>query len=161
MGLDLENLPEKAKEEKASHLTSFKKLKKKKNFDYIVHQEHDQAFEKIDCLDCGNCCKTTSPIFIVKDIERIAKHLRMKPSAFMEQYLRFDEDNHYVLKEAPCPFLGEDNYCGIYKVRPRACSEYPHTNRKKMYQLEELTLNNASICPAVFNILERLKELAP
>ncbi len=159
--MDLKSLPEEAKEQRDAHLTAFRKLKKKKNFDYVVHELHEEVFEDTDCLTCGNCCKTTSPIFIVKDIERIAKHLKMKPSDFMSQYIRRDEDDHYVLKEAPCPFLGPDNFCGIYKVRPRACAEYPHTNRKKMYQLEELTLNNAAICPAVFRILERLKTLTP
>lgn len=155
------HLTEQAQEQRAAHKAAFQKLKKKKQFDNIVHELHDEVFEETDCLMCANCCKTTSPIFIVKDIERISKHLRMKPSAFMEQYLRFDEDNHYVLKEAPCAFLGPDNYCSIYKVRPRACSEYPHTDRKKMYQLEDLTLNNAEVCPAVFNILERLKQVTP
>ncbi|HAG48373.1 MAG TPA: zinc/iron-chelating domain-containing protein, partial [Cryomorphaceae bacterium] len=39
----------------------FKKLKAKppRDLDKVVHQLHEDAFRKIDCLDCANCCKTT------------------------------------------------------------------------------------------------------
>ncbi|MCH2224910.1 MAG: hypothetical protein MK066_09090 [Crocinitomicaceae bacterium] len=45
----------------------FKKLKRKKGnaLDQSFQREHERAFEKIDCLECANCCKTTSPIFRV------------------------------------------------------------------------------------------------
>ena len=48
---------------------------------------HDEAFEKIDCLQCGNCCKGFSPRFKTPDIKRIAKHLKMKDGDFINQYL--------------------------------------------------------------------------
>lgn len=141
----------------------FKRLKKKppKHMDYIMQDLHDAEFEKTDCLTCGNCCKTTSPIFTTKDIARIAKHFRIKEQRFIETYLRVDEDNFHVLKSAPCTFLGEDNYCNIYDVRPKACREYPHTNRKKFHQITKLTLKNITICPAAFNIVEAMKKRIP
>ena len=71
--------------------------------------------------------------------------------------MKIDEDNDYVLQSVPCTFLGEDNYCSIYDVRPKACRGYPHTDRIKQYQLLELTNKNLDICPAVFQIVERLK----
>ncbi len=140
-----------------------KKLKAKapKDLDDTFRNLHDAAFEKIDCLECGNCCKTTSPIFIDTDVDRIAKHLKMSPSDFSEKYLRVDEDNFQVLKTAPCSFLGTDNYCHIYEVRPRACREYPHTNRKRMTQILDLTLENTVVCPAVAQIVEKLKSIYP
>jgi uncharacterized protein len=136
----------------------FARLKKTKpkNLDDTVQSLHDEAFEEIDCLKCANCCKTTSPIFYMKDIERAAKHLRMKPQDFIEKYLRIDEDNDYVLKSAPCPFLDQENYCLVYESRPAACREYPHTNRKRFYQLLDLTLKNAAICPAAAKVTEGL-----
>ena len=100
-------------------------------------------------------------MFFDKDIARIAKFLKMKESKFIDQYLQRDEDDFMVLKEAPCPFLANDNYCLIYEVRPKACSEYPHTNRKKFAQLTHVTLNNTEVCPAVFNIVENLKKRLP
>jgi Fe-S-cluster containining protein len=137
------------------------KLKPPKDLDYTMQELHDKEFEKTDCLQCANCCKTTSPIFTDIDIERISKHLKMKPVNFISQYLRVDEDNFHVLQEAPCSFLNEDNSCYIYDVRPKACKEYPHTNRKKFHQINQLTLKNIELCPAAFNIVEKMKERMP
>ncbi|MEZ4771546.1 MAG: YkgJ family cysteine cluster protein [Bacteroidia bacterium] len=129
------------------------------NLDSIVHPIHDEVFAETDCLQCANCCKTTSPIFTDRDIDRIARSMRMNPSQFVEEYLHIDEDNDYVLNVAPCPFLGYDNYCSIYDERPKACREYPHTNQKKFHQVLRLTEKNAEICPATFRIVEKLREL--
>jgi Fe-S-cluster containining protein len=82
----------------------------------------------------------------------------MKPGAFIDSYLRVDEDNDYVLQTTPCSFLGADNYCGIYEVRPKACREYPHTDRRKLQQIASITIANTAICPAAFQIVERMKE---
>lgn len=137
----------------------FKRLKKVKPklLDKVIHPLHNEVFECVDCLQCANCCTTTGPLFTDKDISRIAKYLRIKPSEFVTQYLRIDEDRDYVLKTVPCAFLGDDNYCSIYDVRPKACREYPHTDRIKQYQLLKLTEKNVEVCPAVFNIIEKLK----
>lgn len=126
------------------------------NLDEQVHRLHEAVFGRTDCLQCANCCKTTSPVFTPKDIERIARYLRMKPGRFTEQYLKLDEDNDYVLKQAPCPFLENDNRCAIYEERPAACRTYPHTDRKRVYQLLDLTYRNSFICPAVQDILKQL-----
>ena len=118
---------------------------------------HEAEFKKTDCLTCANCCKTTGPLFTDKDIERIAKYFKMKSAQFITQFLRVDEDNDYVLQSVPCTFLGADNYCSIYEVRPKACREFPHTDRKKFQQISNLTLKNVEICPAAYNIVEEMK----
>ena len=122
----------------------FKLLKKKKSkvLDKLIHPLHEEVFQCTDCLECANCCKTTGPLFTDKDISRIAKYLKIKPSSFTEKYLRIDEDKDYVLQTLPCVFLGEDNYCSIYNVRPKACKEFPHTDRIKQHQLLKLTEKN-------------------
>jgi len=155
----INNLPKLAKDKHKENKTFFTKLKKKppKQLDYIMQDLHEAEFEKIDCLKCANCCKTTGPLFTDKDIIRIAKHFRMKPQQFTEQFLQLDEENDYVLKSVPCTFLDADNYCSIYEVRPKACREFPHTDRKKFQQISNLTLKNVAICPAAFNIVEAMK----
>lgn len=132
-------------------------LKKYKQLDAHFHRLHESTFSQINCLQCANCCSTTSPIFYAKDIERLSKHFRLKPSQFMQKYLKLDQDGDYVLTQAPCPFLGADNYCSVYEARPKACREYPHTNRKNMQQILQLTQKNVSVCPAVAQIVEKLK----
>lgn len=156
----LEELPQRAREKQAENKKFFTKLKKKppKDLDYVMQELHEAEFERTDCLTCANCCKTTGPLFTNTDIERIAKHFRMKPSQFVDQFLRIDEENDYVLQSVPCTFLGVDNYCSIYEVRPKACREFPHTDRKKFQQISNLTLKNVAICPAAFNIVEEMKK---
>ena len=157
----LKELPELAKEKHLESKKYFAKLKKRtpKNLDVVMQELHNNEFKNTDCLTCGNCCKTTSPIFTDRDIERISKHLKMKVVNFISQYLDRDADDYYVLKTAPCSFLDlNDNTCFIYDVRPKACKEYPHTNRRKFIQLTDLTLSNVEICPAAFNIVEALKK---
>ena len=139
----------------------FKNLKKikPKILDKTIHHLHDEVFENTNCLECSNCCKTTGPLFTDKDIIRIAKHLRIKPSIFTGKYLQIDEDKDYVLKSVPCTFLGMDNYCSIYEVRPKACRDFPHTDRIKQHQLLGITEKNVEVCPAVFSLIEKLKEI--
>lgn len=127
-----------------------------KDLDNTFHDFHDKAFEKIDCLDCANCCKTTSPIFYDKDIERMASHFRIKPAKFFDQYLRIDEDGDQVLQSSPCPFLLEDNKCMAYDARPKACREFPHTNRKRMHQILDVTAKNTRLCPAVADVVGKM-----
>ena len=136
------------------------KLKKSNNreVDTRFHVEHEKAFKKIDCLACANCCKTTSPIFRDVDIKRISKKLRIPIGKFIASYLRIDDEKYYVLQSSPCTFLDDDNTCSIYEDRPLACREYPHTDRKNMFQILDLTLTNSLICPAVSEIFTKLKE---
>lgn len=152
-------LKEKAKKAETSTKEFFKKIKKKEpaHFDQVVHTIHDEVFVYTDCLSCGNCCKTLGPRMTHKDIDKLSKHLKIKPSEFVSFYLKIDEDKDYVLKSLPCPFLGEDNYCSVYENRPKACKEYPHTDRKKFSQILDITAKNTYTCPAVYEIIEKLK----
>ncbi len=159
----LKQLPQRAKDAHKENKKFFDKLKKKppKKLDVLMQELHEEEFERTDCLECANCCKTTGPLFTDKDVQRIAKHFRMKEQQFIEAYLRVDEENDMVLQEVPCAFLGADNYCSIYEFRPKACREFPHTDRKKFQQISNLTLKNVAICPAAFNIVEEMKKRIP
>jgi uncharacterized protein len=135
------------------------KGKTKNDLDTAFSIEHQNVFENsIDCLECANCCKSLGPRLTDKDIGRLSKYLGMKPSEYTSTYLKVDEDGDYVLREMPCPFLNDDHYCQVYEVRPKACREYPHTNRKKMHQILDITEKNARQCPAVYLILKSLAQ---
>jgi Fe-S-cluster containining protein len=124
--------------------------------DKYFHTFHEEVFAEINCMDCGACCKTISPAMRDVDLLRMAKPLKMKPSEIFETYMKKDDEGDYVFRSSPCPFLGSDNACSIYDYRPRACREYPHTDRTQMHQILELTFKNASVCPAVKKILKRI-----
>ncbi len=157
----LDKLPGLARKAKAKNQKLLAKLKRKKpkDLDSVVSDLHEQVFEEIDCLECANCCKTTSPTFYNRDIERLAKHLKITATEFIEQHLHIDEDQDYVLNHAPCPFLGTDHYCSVYDARPDACRQYPHTNRRKFHQILDLTLKNTFICPAAYKVVKALQDI--
>jgi Fe-S-cluster containining protein len=119
---------------------------------------HEEAFEKINCLNCAACCKNYSPRFKTPDIKRISKHLKQKESDFIETYLKLDEDGDYVVKSTPCPFLGADNYCSIYEVRPSDCERFPYTNEDVFIKRQHITLKNAAFCPIVDFVLDKLTD---
>jgi Fe-S-cluster containining protein len=156
--IPLEQLPKRAKEQEKTHKKLLEKSKPK-FFQTHLERVHEEVFEQVDCLQCANCCKTISPRFKTPDVVRIAKKLKMKESAFIERYLRVDEDGDLVTKTSPCPFLGSDNYCSIYEVRPGDCSNYPYTDSDVFYKRPRTTLANAAVCPAAFLALERMQEL--
>ena len=117
---------------------------------------HDEAFSKIDCLQCANCCKNYSPRFKTPDIKRISKVLGLRESDFIDRYLRVDEDGDFVVNEKPCPFLGADNFCSIYEDRPSDCRRFPYTDEDVIIKRKELTLKNSTFCPITYYVLERL-----
>ena len=122
----------------------------------LLPRLHEEAFEQIDCLQCANCCKNYSPRFKTPDIKRISKHLKLKESVFIDTYLRLDEDGDYVVKNSPCPFLGDGNYCSIYEQRPSDCHRFPYTDEDVLLKRPAITLKNSSFCPAVHYVLEKL-----
>jgi uncharacterized protein len=155
-----DNLSIQAQKMEPSFVSYLKKNKKRlEKMDNQVHALHKEASERIECLQCANCCKSLGPAIYDKDIDRMAKALKMKPSEVVKNYLRVDEDNDYVFKTMPCPFLMPDNYCSIYESRPKACREYPHTDRKNFVQIYKLTVKNTYTCPIAFDVLLNLTKL--
>lgn len=156
---ELSELSQFAKRSEKGSKKFFSRLKNNspRNLDSVVSDIHEEVFQKVDCLECANCCKSISPVITDKDIERIAKFLKIRPSVFTEKHLHLDEENDYVFNSTPCPFLDQSNYCGIYDARPKACSEYPHTDRKHFIQILDLTLKNTFVCPAAYEVVEKLK----
>lgn len=153
-----ENWQQKAKEQQKV----YKRVLEKGNRNRMLRalpQLHEEAFSKIDCLDCANCCKNYSPRFKQPDIKRIAKRLQMKEGELVARYLLLDTDGDYVVQHSPCPFLAADNTCNIYEDRPSDCRRYPYTDEDVLLKRVALTLKNTTVCPAAHVVLERLVEL--
>ena len=146
-----------ARENKKKYLRKLDKSDKRKLLK-VLPGLHEEAFEKIDCLNCATCCKNYSPRFKTPDIKRISKHLRMRESVFIDTYLTLDEEGDYVVKRTPCAFLGLDNKCSIYEVRPSDCSRFPYTDEDVLFKRKNITLKNVEFCPIVFYVLEKLPD---
>lgn len=121
----------------------------------LLPELHDETFQQVNCLDCGNCCKGYSPRFKTPDIKRISRFLKIKESQFIAHYLELDEEGDYVTKSKPCPFLGENNACSIYEVRPSDCARFPYTDEDVFVKRPAITLKNVSFCPAAYSVIDR------
>ncbi len=152
-------LPDNWQKRSAEHQKQYKHFLQRADKNNVLKQLpalHEEAFARIDCLQCANCCKHYSPRFKTPDIKRISRHLKMKEGDFIETYLRIDEDGDYVVKSTPCPFLGEDNRCSIYEMRPSDCNRFPYTDEDVIVKRIPLTLKNSTFCPIVYHVLEAL-----
>jgi Fe-S-cluster containining protein len=153
----LKNWEKRAVERSKTYKSFLRKANKNKMLDHLPEM-HEEAFEKVDCLTCANCCKNYSPRFKTPDIKRISKLLGLKESVFIDTYLKLDEEGDYVVKSSPCPFLGSDNYCSIYEDRPSDCSRFPYTDEDVFFKRPSLTLKNTSFCPAAYYVMEKLTQ---
>src|SRR6185369_12956489 len=98
------------------------------------------------------------PRFKTPDIKRISRHLGMRESDFIDKYLLVDEEGDFVANAKPCPFLEEDNRCGIYEERPSDCRRFPYTDEDVFIKRQQLTLKNSTFCPITYYVLEKLIE---
>lgn len=158
--ISIDSLATLAKNAENKNKTFFKNIKPKQanKIDDLFHKINDEVFSKINCLECANCCKTLGPRLSERDISHISKKMNIKTSVFESKYLIIDEDGDYIFKTMPCPFLDSENYCSIYEYRPKACSDYPHTQQPEILKKQKITIKNSFTCPVVFEILEKVKQ---
>lgn len=119
---------------------------------------HNELFKNYDCSKCRNCCKEYSITFEENEIEQAAKLLNMKAKEFMDKYVEVTV-NGYDVKERPCCFLAENGVCEIEQCKPEGCRDYPFTNKPERLLSLYSIVDSASVCPVVFEILERLKQI--
>ncbi|WP_102401360.1 YkgJ family cysteine cluster protein [Haloimpatiens massiliensis] len=118
---------------------------------------HNELFKDYDCSKCRNCCKVYSITLQESEIEEATKLLKVTKKEFMDKYMKMTVDG-YEVKEKPCCFLTENGACKIEKCKPEECREYPFTNNPdRLFSLLSI-VSFASVCPVVFEMLERLKE---
>ncbi len=140
-------------------LTSLK-FKSANRVDKAAGELHQEAFEKIDCTKCANCCKTANPTLFQDDIDRISKHLGISIEELERDYLTPEENRSdaWEMKAIPCRFLSKENLCTIYEVRPFACRDFPNTHKEGFTSRRFMHTDNTRICPASYYIVERMKE---
>lgn len=136
-------------------------MKSRDHSDRILRRIAEQIQDQIDCTQCANCCRVALTPVTERDVERLAKHFRVKPDRIMADYVVKDEEGEYVLRqnESGCVFL-DGNLCSVYEARPDNCQRFPHLVRgngsiaSRMWQF----VHRASYCPIVYNSLEAFKD---
>ena len=126
--------------------------------DAVVQETTDEVWKQIDCLQCGNCCRTLQIVVDDTDIRRLAQRLKMTPRQFATQYVEADSDSTQYLKSTPCSFLGDDNRCAVYEDRPQACRDFPYLHAEDFRSRTFMMIDNTAVCPIVFNVWQQLKE---
>ena len=130
--------------------------------DKLVVQTTDEVWAKVDCTACGNCCKEVGPVLNQADVERLAVRLGMTAQAFIEAYLKPEEDPdeagpRWEMRIRSCPLL-KDNRCSVYEDRPDSCRRYPYLHEPDFVFRMLGMVERTSTCPIVFEVLERLKD---
>ena len=136
-------------------------LKSHSHSDRTLRHMAEKIEEQIDCTQCANCCKSASVAIADRDVERLARCLRIPPAKFLADYTVVSEEEGRVLRrtEAGCAFL-DGNLCTVYSARPDICQRFPHLVRgagslaSRMWQF----IDRACYCPIVYNALEAFKE---
>jgi uncharacterized protein len=148
-----------AREDDSNHrfLISLKMVGHPERVDAQARELHEDAFARIDCTRCANCCKTMQPGFTAEDVARIAARLGMTREEFVSAYLEADQWGDLQTRTTPCPFLGEDDRCRIYEVRPEACRGFPHTDKEGFIWRSHQHAANTLTCPAAYHVVKGLR----
>lgn len=130
-----------------------------KGLNAIAESIDKEVWQEVDCLSCGNCCKTMSPTFKTSDVKRISQHLGMTTAEFRRKWLKKDQEGDWINKTEPCQFLDTvTNYCSIYAVRPQDCAGFPHHTKKHTSQYTHVYKQNVEFCPATYRFVEKMME---
>ncbi|MDR1111962.1 MAG: YkgJ family cysteine cluster protein [Deltaproteobacteria bacterium] len=119
---------------------------------------HKELFSDYDCSKCNNCCKSLTITLDDGEVAAIAGFLGQSASDFAAAHL-VEDDGQHAFKARPCEFLGDNGQCGIKSCRPAVCEGYPYTDRPGRLSRMLSVVYSAEVCPVVFEILERLKEI--
>jgi Fe-S-cluster containining protein len=151
-------------EQKREENLRFRKWIKSHNF---VERQFRHAGEEveagIDCQTCAECCRVTEVQIVERDVDKLARFLRISPHKFVQEYTSLDEDDAMILKReesGACVFLS-GNECTVYEARPGNCERFPHILRgagslqSRMWEFAD----RATYCPIVFNWMEKVKAL--
>jgi uncharacterized protein len=128
-----------------------------KGLDKLAILLSPKVWAETDCLACANCCKVMSPTYTKTDIKRISAYLETTEKAFKEKWLEKDEEGDWLNKSLPCQFLGGDNKCTIYEVRPLDCAGFPHLTKRKMHSYMHVHEQNINYCPATYNLVQKMQ----
>jgi Fe-S-cluster containining protein len=159
---DFDKFRKRAYRKKKALAAFLKKFKRKEpaGLQKLIKQADAETWQEVACLDCAACCKRMTPTFTRTDIKRISAHFGMTSKQFYDKWLAHDDNGDVVNENQPCQFLGKDNKCSIYSIRPSDCAGFPHFVRKDFAHqaAEGVYTNNLHRCPATLIFVEKLEK---
>ncbi len=125
--------------------------------DVLVHEINDDITPRIDCRQCGNCCKSLMINVTPAEAQSLSAYLK-EPLAFVkEKFIETSEQGQMIINTIPCHFLA-DSKCTIYENRFTECREFPHLHKDNFTTRLFGTLMYYAMCPIIFNVVESLKK---
>src|SRR5215471_1432533 len=88
--------------------------------DRILRRIAEEIEGEIDCTQCANCCRVATVKLAPRDVERLAKALRVSRERFLAEYAMESPEEGIILKRdeaSGCIFLNA-NDCTVYDDRP-------------------------------------------
>lgn len=147
--------------EKETENTAFVQFLKERNGDEVdaAVQHLNKIIEpKIDCTQCGNCCKSLMVNITPGEADRASVHLHMSRADFDARYVEKGSHELMIMNSMPCHFLNE-NKCTIYEVRFAGCREFPALHLPQFTQRLFTVMMHYDRCPIIFNVMEQLKNV--
>jgi len=126
------------------------------NLDSLVNELLNEIELKVDCRQCGRCCKEAYPVVEEADKAALCETLSVSPKKLFDDYLMRDEDGNQVFKTQVCPLL-RGTECSAYESRMKGCREFPHLRQSNFAERSALHQYNYSKCPQVYHLIESLK----
>ena len=122
----------------------------------------EEVEDQIDCRKCAECCRVTEVQITERDVEKLARFLKISEKRFVEEHTGTGEDGEVILKRTAsgCEFL-DGNDCTVYEARPANCERFPHLLRGSGSLLSRMWefADRATYCPIVYNWMEAVKGL--
>jgi uncharacterized protein len=111
---------------------------------------------KINCTECGNCCKSLMITLTEDDCTRLAPELNLSNKQFKDKYTEQGLSGNMLMNAIPCHFLAGTK-CSVYEHRFSDCREFPGISQPNFVSRSFSMLMHYGRCPIVYNVWEQLK----
>lgn len=125
--------------------------------DQLVFHLDQQISPRINCTECGNCCKSLMVLINDAEADNLSRHLGQSREDFDQAYLEKGSNGLIIMNRMPCPFL-IDRKCSVYEHRFEGCKEFPALHLPHFKQRLFTTFMHYERCPIIFNVVEQLKD---
>lgn len=144
------------KQAENDRFTDYLKASDSTEIDLAVASLNEEVSARIDCTQCGNCCRSLMINVNEAEAEEVAKHLALSRESFDSSFLEKGANGMMLINRIPCHFL-DNNKCSIYEHRFAGCREFPGLHlpavKKRLFSL----FMHYGRCPIIFNVIESLK----
>ena len=145
------------REDENDHFQTFLATQDAAAIDARVFALQADITPKIDCRQCGNCCKTLMIEVTQPEADQVAQLLGVESDQFVSDNLEKGIGQRMIMNTIPCRFL-EELSCTIYADRFAGCKEFPALRLPGFTARYFITRMHYGRCPIIFNVLEALKK---